>query len=329
MLVERDRTLEAVSQGIIITITDDSQSAGARQIAMERGHIRYEIEALRKDGSTFINRYTASPVPDRDGKLSRYVTVNEDITDERKRDGRLAEMQKMESVGQLSGGIAHEFNNLLTIVRGNAEDLREELKGLQQRQADMVVQTADRGAARARRHLCDDRHYRFRRRHDEWLGTTVKLYFPPAADAFGDQLRPEAEKERPPGTGRILMVEDDDLARQSVGTKLLRLGYDVTSVPAAAEALAVLESDPQFDLLFTDVIMPGAMTGADLARDVARRWPSIRLLMTSGYTEATFLGKVKMPEDVRLLSKPYSNAELADAISTVLQYGAGPKAQVA
>ncbi len=75
--------------------------------------------------------------------------------------------------------------------------------------------------------------------------------------------------------------------------------------------------------------MPGAMTGADLARDVVRRWPNIRLLMTSGYTEATVLGKVKMPDDVRLLSKPYSNADLADAISGVLRDGGGPKARVA
>src|SRR5262249_40860566 len=133
----RDRALEAVTQGIIITIMDDTRTdapiiyansafarmtgyardeligkssydfsvpnsnptldAEARQIALARGHIRYVIDALRKDGSTFVNRYSASPVPDRDGNLTRYVTVNEDITEERKRDNRLAEMQKMES----------------------------------------------------------------------------------------------------------------------------------------------------------------------------------------------------------------------------------------
>jgi PAS domain S-box-containing protein len=509
----RDRALEAVTQGIIITAIDDTdvsapiiyansafaamtgytreeligkssydfsapganpvEAAEARQIAQMRGHIRYEIEALRKDGSTFLNSYSASPVPDRDGRLTRYVTVNEDITDARKRDGRLAEMQKMESVGQLTGGIAHEFNNLLTIVRGNAEDLRDELKDMQRRQADMVVQAADRGAALVRQLLAFSRKqeikptvvnlnsalqefekllrralearveidirpaadippvkvdigqlenallnialnardampeggtvtietktamldedyvkanpevrrgtyvmiaitdsgvgmtsdvatkafqpffttkavgegaglglsmvYGFVKQNDghvkiysePGLGTVVKLYFPPVADVLGEDVREDAESGRSAGTERVLMVEDDELVRQSVETKLLRLGYDVTSVTAAAEALDVLESDPHFDLLFTDVIMPGAMTGADLARDVARRWPNIRLLMTSGYTEATVLGKVKMPEGVRLLSKPYSNVELADAISAVLRDGAGSKAQVA
>ena len=503
----RERALEAVTQGIIITAMESADSAApviyansafaamtgypleevvgrssyafmspdadpvvaaeAREAAAGRGHLRYEILAIRKDGTTFLNRYTASPVPDRDGRLTRYVTVNEDITDERRRDDRLAEMQKMESVGQLTGGIAHEFNNLLTIVRGNAEDLRDELAGsaLLQRQADMVVKAADRGASLVRQLLAFSRKQEIRptvvdlntvlrnfevllRRalearveidirkapklppvkvdigqlenallnlalnardaiavggtvtietmmgtldedyvqanpdvragtyvmiavtdsgvgmtkdvaarafqpffttkpvgegtglglsmvygfvkqseghvkiySEPGLGTTVKLYFPPVPGALAEAFKQDETKARPMGGGHVLMVEDDEQVRLSVEAKLQRLGYTVTPVASAAEALSVLESNPAFDLLFTDVIMPGAMTGADLARDVSRRWPNIRLLMTSGYTEVTVLGKVKMPENVRLLSKPYSNAELADAVTTVLESG--------
>jgi CheY-like chemotaxis protein len=148
-------------------------------------------------------------------------------------------------------------------------------------------------------------------------GTTVRIYLPPTDAAVAVEM-PEERTAKASGSGSVLLVEDDDLVRESVESKLLRLGYTVTPVASAADALKTLEKNPYFDLVFTDVIMPGAMTGADLTRDVLRRWPSIKVLMTSGYTEASALGKVNMPPGVRLLSKPYSNADLAQAFREVL-----------
>jgi CheY-like chemotaxis protein len=85
-----------------------------------------------------------------------------------------------------------------------------------------------------------------------------------------------------------------------------------------SEAIAVLETKQHFDLVFTDVIMPGKMTGADLAREVQRAWPATRVLLTSGYTESTMLGRIKIPEGMRLLSKPYSNVDLMHTLQEVL-----------
>jgi len=158
-------------------------------------------------------------------------------------------------------------------------------------------------------------------------GTTVKIYLPPASsgveDAGEDAQSVGGTQHR--GSGRILLVEDDELVRESVCAKLERLGYRITAVESAAAAIAALEEDAAYNLVFTDVIMPGAMSGADLAREVRYRWPTIALLMTSGYTEASALGKVKMPEGVRLLSKPYSNADLVDSLETAMARVGGQK----
>src|SRR5262249_55167695 len=98
----------------------------------------------------------------------------------RQRDAQLVEAQKMEAVGQLTGGIAHDFNNLLTVVRANAEDMRDELKNspLLYRQADMVLQAADRGAALVRQMMAFARKQELDPRLvdiNELLGAFVKL----------------------------------------------------------------------------------------------------------------------------------------------------------
>jgi CheY-like chemotaxis protein len=146
------------------------------------------------------------------------------------------------------------------------------------------------------------------------------LYLPALNTPAAPVVAPIAVKDRPAPAklGTILLVEDDELVRDSVANKLMRLGYTVTSTSSATEAIATLERDAAFDLIFTDVIMPGNITGADLARIVQSRWPGISILATSGYTETTMLGKIKLPTGVRLLSKPYSNKELAQTLTEVM-----------
>jgi CheY-like chemotaxis protein len=116
----------------------------------------------------------------------------------------------------------------------------------------------------------------------------------------------------------VLLVDDDDFVRLSLKTKLLRMGFNVTTANSAIEAVAVLERSSAFDLVLTDVIMPGGMSGADLVREIQKRWPHIKTLMSSGYTQSAVLGKVQMPPDVKLLTKPYSNADLTNAIRETL-----------
>ncbi|MHB1204193.1 MAG: ATP-binding protein, partial [Rhodospirillaceae bacterium] len=152
-------------------------------------------------------------------------------------------------------------------------------------------------------------------------GTAIKIYLPPMAGAVLKAAAPEApaaNRGQAATAARILLVEDDDLVRSSVEIKLLRLGHAVTPVSNPGLALEALEGGAGFDLVFTDIIMPGPMTGADLARVVMERWPAIKILATSGYTESTLLGKITVPAGVRLLSKPYANTDLIAAIEAVL-----------
>jgi signal transduction histidine kinase/ActR/RegA family two-component response regulator len=151
-------------------------------------------------------------------------------------------------------------------------------------------------------------------------GTTIKLYLPVGAATEKSVEKSEAAPA-PTGevsSGRILLVEDDELVRKSVTVKLKRLGYDITPVNSAAEAVAMLEQTSDFKLMLSDVMMPGTMTGADLAREVQHRWPHIGVLLSSGYTESSIGGKVRIPDGVRLLSKPYSNSDLASALKETL-----------
>jgi CheY-like chemotaxis protein len=150
------------------------------------------------------------------------------------------------------------------------------------------------------------------------LGTVVRIYLPAMERLDAPKQDTAAGRPVADGKGTILLVEDDELVSQSIGNKLTALGYQILAAPNAHEALEILKRTPHFDLVFSDVIMPGPMNGADLVREVRRRWPTMKVLLTSGYTESTVLGKIKLPADVKLLSKPYSNAELAVAISEVL-----------
>ncbi len=157
-------------------------------------------------------------------------------------------------------------------------------------------------------------------------GTTIKLFLPAARGVTAVFDAREAAPVTPltipapanvPGKGRVLLVEDDRLVREDVAARLALMGYAVTAVPTAADALAALKG-ATFDLVMTDVIMPGRMNGGDLAREVLARWPATKVLATSGYTESALMGKVTLPEGVRFLAKPYSRKELAAALGATL-----------
>lgn len=111
---------------------------------------------------------------------------------------------------------------------------------------------------------------------------------------------------------RILLVEDDEQVAAGVGMMLGDLGHDFKRVTSADEAVQVLEKDRRFDLVFTDVVMPGAHNGVGLHALIRRRWPQLPVLLTTGYS-----GAVELPSaDVaQVLHKPYRRAELAAAIA--------------
>lgn len=404
---------------------------------------------------------------DDQGQLSRVIGSTTDVSEMNALQKKLRQSQKMEAVGQLTGGLAHDFNNLLTIIIGNAEELIEMNAGHSNARslAETTMKAAERGAnltsrllsfarlqplapvnldvaglltgieALIRRTISENiaiaikapgdvwsvnvdpgqlenailnlvinardampeggqliieasnlaisQHDRRRRegfRAERYVvievsdtgcgmsseiterafepffttkdvgkgsglglsmvwgfvqqshgqaeiysgigrGTSVKLYFPAAGRHSAPTI--EAERSHGPvsGTEQILVVEDDDLVRENVVLQLGRLGYRIKAASSAAEALQILETGAAFDLLFTDVVMPGGMNGQQLAEAARQKHPALKVLYTSGYAEAGIIRRGGLEPDHNLLSKPYRRAQLAAAIRKVLDGG--------
>ncbi|MEH2623820.1 PAS domain S-box-containing protein [Bradyrhizobium sp. AZCC 1719] len=151
---------------------------------------------------------------------------------------------------------------------------------------------------------------------EEGHGTTIKMYLPPATGAL-----PAAEATLAPavegGHETILVVEDDKLVRDYVLAQLHSLGYVTLDAANATEALALVHTGRPFDLLFTDVIMPG-MNGRQLADEIAKARPGLRVLFTSGYTENAIIHHGRLDEGVLLLAKPYRKSDMAIMIRKAL-----------
>jgi PAS domain S-box-containing protein len=149
-------------------------------------------------------------------------------------------------------------------------------------------------------------------------GTTIKLYLPRAgADADCRTESPQQSALRG-GSETILLVEDNELVRQQVALQLESLGYVTLPAANAGEALALLDGGAKPNLLFTDVIMPGGMNGPQLAQEVIKRHPAIKVLYTSGYTENAMIHQGRLDPAVLLLAKPYRKAELARLLRMAL-----------
>ena len=152
---------------------------------------------------------------------------------------------------------------------------------------------------------------------EEGHGTTVRMYLPPGTgDSVGSDIDASAAIQG--GHETILVVEDDKLVRDYVLTQLRSLGYVTLDAANAAEAMALVKAGHEFDLLFTDVIMPGAMNGRQLADEIAKLRPGLKVLYTSGYTENAIIHHGRLDSGVLLLAKPYRKSELAGMIRAAL-----------
>jgi CheY-like chemotaxis protein len=113
------------------------------------------------------------------------------------------------------------------------------------------------------------------------------------------------------------VVEDDALVRRYVITQIESLGYTTLEAANASDALRIIDDAP-IDLLFTDVIMPGAMNGRQLVDEALKRRPELKTLYTSGYTENAIVHHGRLDSGVLLLAKPYRKSELAKMIRLAL-----------
>ncbi len=444
----------------------DARGPHDRAIARVAGgasSVTIEQRIVRGDQAAVWTRLTLSARRGADGSPSQLLAVIEDISERRGLEDQLRQSQRLESVGQLTGGVAHDFNNLLTVILGNAELLAEGAIDSQQRLlAQLIVDAAARGAdltqrllAFARRQplhpasvdvnslvrgldplqrrtlgehveiefvlaenlwraLVDraqlessllnltinardamptggrlliettnvtldrayaERHvdasagdyvrisvadegigipardlprvfepffttkptgkgtglglamvYGFARQSGGHVdidsqvgrGTTVRLYLPRAQDGA-----PAPPPQRLPQTvagGRetLLLVEDDDLVRRYARDQLVGLGYQVLEASNGREALEVLGGGAPIDLLFTDVVMPGGVSGRQLADQAAKLRPGLKVLYTSGYAENAIAHQGRLDPGVLLLEKPYLRTELARKIREAL-----------
>jgi len=151
-------------------------------------------------------------------------------------------------------------------------------------------------------------------------GTTFRLYLPRAAEDDAAEIDPATPTGEPiGGTESVLVVDDNAALRETLCRQLEHLGYSVSVAGSGAEALDILEGrDALPKLLLSDVVMPGQLNGLDLAELVRRRWPAIRILLTSGHTDSTQSKQAARLGAFAMLRKPYRRDELARALRAVL-----------
>ncbi|HKA71160.1 MAG TPA: ATP-binding protein [Xanthobacteraceae bacterium] len=442
----------------------DAQTNMDLKVIATRQQVQEEIVVTSPSGPRTV-LFTKFPLLDAGGAVEAVGTIGVDVTELKHAEAQLAHAQKMEAVGQLTGGVAHDFNNLLTAILLNADVLADRMTDEKLRPlAEATRMAAERGADLTKRLLAFGRRQvleprptdlntlvegmeqlmrrtlgehiaiEFRPAADLWpakvdpgqleaavlnlavnardamvqggrltiettnvevdegfaamnadaapgeyvmvsvsdtgggmppdvlerafepffttkpvgkgtglglsmvygfvkqsgghlkiyselgMGTVVRLYFP-RSDVPADTaaVRQKAPVDLPTGGETILLVEDDPLVRKHTEQQLLGLGYRVIAAENAADALDRVHGVTMPDLLFTDIVMPGSMNGRELAERLRERWPSLKVLYTSGFSH----GMLDVPlsgqvNSQHLLGKPFRRRDLATKVREVL-----------
>ena len=451
------------------TNSDDSEQdaellASIIGVLLRDGEWTGRLGRRRRDGTAITVEAHCTLIRDARGAPHSMLSIVNDITQRVLLEQRLQRSERMEAIGQLTGGVAHDFNNLLTVMLGNAEILVEKLVGQPRllELAEMTRTAAVRGAdlthrllAFARRqaleptavrvntliasmnvllrrtlggqveietiqaaglwdalvdpsqlegallNLClnardampgggrltietanvwidqayADQHnevrpgqyvlvavsdtgtgiaaehldrvfepffttkdsgkgtglglsmvYGFVKQSQGHIkiysepgqGSTVKMYLPRAAQRAQPQPAGPVHAPATEGSETILLVEDDELVCRYAEDQLRGLGYRVITAHTGAQALEVLQQNPDIDLLFTDVMMPDGMNGRQLADAALVMRPGLRVLYTSGYTENAIIHHGRLDPGIQLLNKPYTRAGLARKVRAAL-----------
>ena len=157
-------------------------------------------------------------------------------------------------------------------------------------------------------------------------GTAFTIYLPVHGESPAPEVAPGATALAEPdgadmwGAGSILLVEDEAMVRAVAERALIRKGYKVLTAANGEEALEILESGVDVDLLVSDVVMP-TMDGPTLVGHARRRYPTLPIVFMSGYAEEQLRRSIDVP-DVAFLPKPFSVQQLADVVRDALRKGA-------
>jgi CheY-like chemotaxis protein len=147
------------------------------------------------------------------------------------------------------------------------------------------------------------------------FGTTVNLYLPRARSS--DQIVGETDVRAVgthEGNETILVVDDNAEVRKTASMQLTEFGYRVVEAADAKSALDILSNGTVVDLVFSDVVMPGDMTGFELARTVRQNHPGIKIILVTGFAEGALRPEIEIGEPIPILRKPYRRDELASRV---------------
>lgn len=151
------------------------------------------------------------------------------------------------------------------------------------------------------------------------IGSTFRIYLPRVdAVVSGEREADSPDEALPTGTETILVVDDERLLLELAETQLSELGYQTVTAENAMQAMVILQYRDDIDLLFSDVVMPGGINGYELALQATAMHPTLKVLLTSGFTSNAVIhsGVEKYAEN--LLGKPYRNRELAQRVRMTL-----------
>jgi PAS domain S-box-containing protein len=445
--------------------TDPAAVTEVRNAVEQQKEVSVELINYKKDGTEFWNALFLSPVFDHNRELQYFFASQLDVSRRRIAEDALSQAKKMEALGQLTGGMAHDFNNILQVVIGHMDRMQKKLANVTDpsvmQSLDYALTAAEKGATLTQQLLSFARRQRLEQHtvnlnellasigelSERTIGREIKVEYQldqnlrnakadaaqtesailnliiNARDAMPqggtltfrtsnwppekiDKMPPQAEalikghyvcisvqdtgtgipaeiigrvtdpffttKEQGKGTGlglsvaygfmrqsggtlfiesqvgvgttvnllfpastdlinrdssghtimdqqgfeRILVVEDQAEVMFLTRTILEESGYKVTMATSAAEALKVVESGLAFDLLLSDVVMPGGMNGDTLAKEVVRMRPGMKVLLTTGYSGAN--ATVEKPLGYPIISKPYRSSNLLRMIREVI-----------
>ena len=150
-------------------------------------------------------------------------------------------------------------------------------------------------------------------------GTTIGIYLPRSnANGRAAELNPTSGANVASGRETILVVEDQAAVRR-IGKALLKsLGYQIFEADDGAAALALIRSNDDIDLLFTDVVMPGGISGTELAVQARQLRPDMKVLFTSGFNDTIILNTDALKSTDLMINKPYSKKSLARMVREAL-----------
>ena len=154
------------------------------------------------------------------------------------------------------------------------------------------------------------------------VGTTLHLFLPCSHSAVSDtDVGNNRATEFFTGSESILIVDDEEDLLQLTNQVLSDLGYRTLLAKNAAQALAILKTDNEIDLLFSDVVMPGGINGFELAKQATELKPELKVLLTSGFTSKSVNHDDLIRFSSHMLGKPYRKSDLAQRIRVVLDAG--------